>query len=518
MDTYYSLTNKKYVHCSFRNRNYCTSKGNNQAYEYIQSVEHYKNNFFHQLFSHQSGASGYSDFTGKNISFTKGQWTALTLRPAYPQGGDFDEFWKIWIDYNQDGDFDDEYEDAFGYDNVPRSGPVEISWTLPDNALEGKSCMRVQMSYDPYMGPCDDFTYGEVEDYSILVYCESEGENSSEEWIAGVQVGNFTNNSGAAGYTDFTYKSIELEQGKCPIITLTPGFSGTNYSERWKIWIDYNQDGDFNDYEEQVFASNRSSEPVQGGFCLPSNAHLGKTRMRVMMKYWYLPNDPCETFNYGEVEDYSVFIVNSAPKARFTFNEQECVDGGCTNVGSPAYVADQTGGYALRCDGQSYIAYPDAPAYQMGTGDLSISCWVRTSNYCWPPKSVLDKRYFPTGIGYHLCVVRNSEVLIQLADNTGWSNYNRNSGITLTDNQWHHIVVTVDRDNPDGIRYYVDGELKANGNPMDRQGSLDNQNDLLLGGQNDTQEAYFVGDIDNVRLYDKVISEDIISNLYNSKL
>lgn len=351
-------------------------------------------------------------------------------------------------------------------------------------------------------------------------YCGSEASSSYYEWIAGVQVGDINNSSGAAGYTDFTSQTAELVTGGTALITLTPGFPiGHGYSEWWKVWIDYNQDGDFDDEGELVFKPDESSQPVTGEFTVPSNVFIGKTRMRVQMMFNFLvEDDPCAYFTYGEVEDYSVFIANLLNRPHFTFNSQECVDGGCTSVGNPVYVADQTGGDALRCDGQSYIAYPDAPEYQMGTGDLSISCWVRTDNYCWPPKSVLDKRYFPTGIGYHLCVVRNCEVLIQLADSTGWSNYNRNSGVTLTDNQWHHIVVTVDRDKPDGIRYYVDGVLRANGNPMDRQGNLDNPSDLLLGGQNDTQDAYFVGDIDNVRLYDKVISEDLITNLYNSKL
>ena len=44
-------------------------------------------------------------------------------------------------------------------------------------------------------------------------------------------------------------------------------------------------------------------------FTIPTTASLGKTRMRIVLKVGAYPT-PCETFERGEVEDYSVNIVN----------------------------------------------------------------------------------------------------------------------------------------------------------------------------------------------------------------
>ncbi|MDC9723433.1 MAG: GEVED domain-containing protein [Urechidicola sp.] len=72
--------------------------------------------------------------------------------------------------------------------------------------------------------------------------------------------------------------------------------------------MDYNQDGDFTDSGEQVWTqSATNSSSVGGAFTIPMTASLGATRMRVSMKYNGVPTS-CESFGYGEVEDYTVTI------------------------------------------------------------------------------------------------------------------------------------------------------------------------------------------------------------------
>ena len=78
------------------------------------------------------------------------------------------------------------------------------------------------------------------------------------------------------------------------------------------MWIDYNQDGDFADAGETVFTKAKSTTtPVTGTITIPSTASLGATRMRVSMKYNATPT-ACETFSYGQVEDYTVNITATA--------------------------------------------------------------------------------------------------------------------------------------------------------------------------------------------------------------
>src|SRR6056297_1515101 len=153
-------------------------------------------------------------------------------------------------------------------------------------------------------------------------YCASQGNNSSYEWISQVDIGSFSNSSGAAGYSDFTGQTVNLTAGNAVDITLTPDFSGSTYNEYWKIWIDYNADGDFTDNGELVFdAGSMSSSAVSGTINVASTA-TGTTRMRVTMKYNGEPTS-CESFSYGEVEDYTVTFgeaVVEVPVADFSAN------------------------------------------------------------------------------------------------------------------------------------------------------------------------------------------------------
>jgi hypothetical protein len=134
-------------------------------------------------------------------------------------------------------------------------------------------------------------------------YCASSGSSQSYEWIAGVQVGGLNNPSGASGYSNFTSLVASLTPGSGVNVTLTPGFSGSSYTENWKIWIDYNGDKDFSDAGEEVFSGSGSSA-VTGSFTVPTSAS-GQTRMRVSMS-WSSQPPMCGTFTYGEVEDYTV--------------------------------------------------------------------------------------------------------------------------------------------------------------------------------------------------------------------
>jgi hypothetical protein len=143
-----------------------------------------------------------------------------------------------------------------------------------------------------------------------ITYCASKGNSVSDEYINRVQLGTINNTSGPnAGYGNFTAQSTDLARGSSNTITITPTWTGTKYNEGYSVWIDYNKDGDFVDAGEQVFSKAASqTTPVTGSFTVPSTATLGSTRMRVSMKYNAIPTS-CETFSYGEVEDYSVNIT-----------------------------------------------------------------------------------------------------------------------------------------------------------------------------------------------------------------
>ncbi|WP_281648627.1 M14 family zinc carboxypeptidase [Parendozoicomonas sp. Alg238-R29] len=145
-------------------------------------------------------------------------------------------------------------------------------------------------------------------------YCSAQGNNSSDEWISQMSIGSYTNSSSAAGYTDFTEANggslIQLASGNHNL-TLTPSFGGRSYNEGWRIWADFNNDGDFEDSGEQLFSASPSSSAVSGSLTIPASALGSKVRLRVAMRYNTTPSS-CGSFNYGEVEDYTLEVVEGS--------------------------------------------------------------------------------------------------------------------------------------------------------------------------------------------------------------
>ncbi|WP_421872264.1 M4 family metallopeptidase [Marinoscillum sp.] len=152
-------------------------------------------------------------------------------------------------------------------------------------------------------------------------YCSTGGNNTNYEWIDKVQLGSINNTTSAnGGYGDFTSLSTTLTTGSSNTIYFSAGFSSSSYSENWRVWIDYNQDGDFNDSGERVVSGTTSNgNTYSSSFTVPSSASLGSTRMRVSM-VWNSTPSSCGSFSYGEVEDYTVNISNTSV---ITFNNAD---------------------------------------------------------------------------------------------------------------------------------------------------------------------------------------------------
>lgn len=149
-----------------------------------------------------------------------------------------------------------------------------------------------------------------------IVYCDADGGNAADEYIEAVTVGSFTNISTSnANYTDYTdLNTLTLVAENTYPVSLTPGFPGGSYNEYFKIWIDYNANGTFDEPMELAFdAGSGSQNTVTGNITIPISLALseGSTRMRVGMAYVGIfgsgnPPTSCGTYAYGEVEDYCV--------------------------------------------------------------------------------------------------------------------------------------------------------------------------------------------------------------------
>lgn len=137
-------------------------------------------------------------------------------------------------------------------------------------------------------------------------YCSSKGNSVGWEWINSITVGDFSKYSGSnGGYANYTSDIIELTSGAKNVV-LTPGFNSSSYNESWCLWIDLNHDEVFSS-DERLY-SGASNSTITTAIQIPVSSVSGHTRMRISMKYGSAPT-ACESFSYGEVEDYTVNIA-----------------------------------------------------------------------------------------------------------------------------------------------------------------------------------------------------------------
>jgi hypothetical protein len=149
-----------------------------------------------------------------------------------------------------------------------------------------------------------------------VVYCDANGGDASAEYIEAITIDTFTNTgTTSANYTDYTnLNTLTLVAGNSYPVSFTPGFPGTSYSEYFKVWIDYNANGTFDEPQELAFdAGSGSQNTVNGTITVPDALAIapGSTRMRVGMSYYGIFGSgaaptACGTYGYGEVEDYCI--------------------------------------------------------------------------------------------------------------------------------------------------------------------------------------------------------------------
>lgn len=316
---------------------YCDAQSQNSKYEWIEKVS------IGSINNTSSNDDGYGNYTHLSTDVNAGNSHYITLQPGYV-GAAYNESWQVWIDFNRDGDFGDAAELAFS-SSSPSKNTVTAAITVPADASIGSTRMRITMKYNGTASDCGNYSYGEVEDYELNIrgtgsgndggggnsnpeplpdgYCDMQSQNANYEWIAKVELGDINNTTTSDnGYGDYTHLSTELNASESYALGLTPGFKGAAYNESWKVWIDFNRDGDFTDAGELIYEPSGSKNRVVGNFTVPSTAANGTTLMRIAMKYnGGIPNS-CGAYTYGEVEDYSIVLVNSSTAAIQTVAEE----------------------------------------------------------------------------------------------------------------------------------------------------------------------------------------------------
>ena len=171
---------------------------------------------------------------------------------------------------------------------------------------------------------------------------------------------NFNNSSelSANGYGDYTAtQSVSAFAGTS--FNLSASYNGINYYNFAKVWVDWNNDLDFNDAGETMYTSPTltSAVPFSASLTVPALQAVGSYRIRVrldMLSYTNGILDPCGLTQLGETEDYTLIVLPQIPASITSISEPNllCPGGGVIITGQNFY-----GVTGVTIGGQPVLSY-----------------------------------------------------------------------------------------------------------------------------------------------------------------
>ncbi|MBF6608804.1 MAG: choice-of-anchor J domain-containing protein [Flavobacterium sp.] len=239
-----------------------------------------------------------------------------------------------WDSKAQDADFPDGYvlKLAPNGGNTVADFTVDLFSTIAENptytsrmadltAYVGQTVRIafVNNSTDKFILIVDNIVVTEEEPVIPITYCTVDF--FVAEAITLVEVADLNNPtppSNSEIYIDYTSMVVNMTAGESYPIALE-GFTDGNFENFFSVFIDWNQNGNFDDagesYEIGSITNSTGTDGIQatGTIAVPADALAGNTRMRVIKNYDESPTDGCfvDAF-FGQTQDYTVAVASLA--------------------------------------------------------------------------------------------------------------------------------------------------------------------------------------------------------------
>lgn len=179
-----------------------------------------------------------------------------------------------------------------------------------------------------------------------------------------------------------------------------------------------------------------------------------------------------------------------------------------TMKNGPSAIYDGAIGNALHFNGISYVTLPNTACE-----DFTISFWMRTTETApsdanwYKGRGLVDAEVGGVTDDMGISQIENTVMF-----GVGNPDTNIKGTAAVNDGEWHHVVCT--REQATGtMALYIDGALQ--GTATANTAALRKSSDLLIGDGHG-YDAY-VGDMDEVRLYNAVLSGEDIQTLYRKE-
>ena len=179
-----------------------------------------------------------------------------------------------------------------------------------------------------------------------------------------------------------------------------------------------------------------------------------------------------------------------------------------TEIGGPTYVAGKVGKYAISLNGTSqYITTSNASNFNFSASNFSLSAWINTTDASCAILSTITNSVYN---GWEWCISEGSNTqavgFVCFWNGTTWYPFNLQ---TVDNGVWHNIIVTYNQAN---MLFYLDGNFN-------QSISIPNPNygnsPLYIGARNGSSILDFDGYLDDVRIYNRVLSASEVNRIYN---
>lgn len=169
----------------------------------------------------------------------------------------------------------------------------------------------------------------------------------------------------------------------------------------------------------------------------------------------------------------------------------------------PGWADGKVGTGSLNLDGANDYVDLGSPSSLNITGDITLSSWVKLNSA--NNDSIISWANSYSSFPFH----HNVDTDYIRFNGGSAGNITSNEGVKL--NEWQHVVVTVDGTE---LRFYVNG-VPDSGNPFTLSTANRDSGDGFLTLSRSTSQ-YLDGQIDNVKVYDKPLSEEEVTDEYNA--
>lgn len=237
----------------------------------------------------------------------------------------FNQAMGVWIDYNDDGDFDDldEFVASAGPSSISVSAQIQL---LGAQYAKGSRRMRIRIRPSQVFTAgeaCINLPFGETEDYQIRIdgYCFENSLGADPDFgphfISKVQLGSLSNESAYApnGYTNFidSVPVPVLASGTQELVVETSNLGPVGLG----VWLDVNNDGDFADAGEFLGNSVPNANYLATlSITIPQIVLFGnedgqrRLRIRTAYNVLFSASQSCSGGFLGETEDYLIRIAS----------------------------------------------------------------------------------------------------------------------------------------------------------------------------------------------------------------